>query len=247
VLDNEQVVDVDYVVLSTGFDVEDAGLDVVGTTSKTKDFKARSELRAYHGMAIPGMPNYFTMLGTFSATGHASIAFILEVQANYIVQCIQAIKDQRIKALEVKRTAMEKWHKAISDRAEKTVWSQAKSYIRSNGGDGKVWTHYPGFVAEIWWTNRTPEWSDYTGAEGLARRQKARRWLRRAVLTAALIVAAQYTVPPHILAAVGSATTDAAATVGVPASWVSGAAGAINGAVDIVDSVAGAVKSFLPW
>lgn len=175
----------------------------------------------------------------------ASICFILETQANYITQLIEGIKKENIKALDVSPAATTKWYDAVSKRAEKTVWSKAKSYMRNRGGDGKVWTHYPGFVGEIWWTNRTPEWSDYTGAEALARRQVARRWITRLVFLAALVVGLRYVLPVPWLANVYNVANSAAATTGVPATWVESVAGVLDNAASHIDTVVGGIKSFI--
>lgn len=146
-----------------------------------------------------------------------------------------------------KRSAAEKWYSATSARAKRTVWSQARSYMRANGGTGDVFTHYPGFVGEIWWTNREPEWADYEGADPAARRQVLRRTVQRVVLATALVATLRYGVPASWYDQAHTAALDAAQAVGAPTSIVSAAASALSSAAGLVDSARDYVAGLLKW
>lgn len=164
------------------------------------------------------------------------------MQANYITQLIEGIRSTG-KSLDVKVAATEKWYSETSRKAEKTVWALAESYMRSEGGKGKVWTHFPGFVGQIWWQNRYPEWADYNGAEGLAVRQQARRWTKRAIVLALLVIVASRALPTTWI----SSAHDAIVSAGVPQSWISNAAGVVNNVSTRLWDAGECVRSLIPW
>lgn len=190
-IEDGRTYDADVVIYASGFDIEANGLDVSGAETKMTDFKHASDIVAYHGIATAGVPNFFTLLGPFSAPGHSSVVFILESQSSYVKQLIGAMRDNGIKRLDIKPSAASKWFAATQARADKIVWTTAKSYMRANGGTGRVWTHYPGHIGSIWWENLWPTWSHWKGAEKLAFRQRAEKAVALAVVLAAVFVAVQ--------------------------------------------------------
>lgn len=56
-------------------------------------------------MMYPGFPNFFVMLGHNTAPGHTSVIVNIEAQVDYIVQCIAAMRQEKIGALEPKSKA----------------------------------------------------------------------------------------------------------------------------------------------
>jgi hypothetical protein len=207
--------DADVVVFASGFDIEANGLDIRGSESKVRDFAHASDIPQYHGMATPGIPNFFTLLGSFSAPGHSSVVFILESQAKYIMQLIKAMRDDHIPRLDIKRTAATKWIADTQRRADKTVWTKAKSYMRANGGNGRVWTHYPGHLSSLWWENLYPVWSHWSGAEKLSVRQRA----RKAVFILALLAAAGFALTSTATGVALLHTLFPGFTVAHPTAW----------------------------
>lgn len=127
-------------------------------------------------IALPGMPNFYTMMGNNFLVNHSSVTEVLEIQAAYITQMIQAMRDHRIPKLEVKRTAAVKYDTHIANQLERTTWPLVHNYWRK-GGTGRIFTHYPGSILQQWWDNAWPVWADYTGGEKLARRQKFRTFI----------------------------------------------------------------------
>lgn len=62
-------------------------------------------------MMYTGLPNFFAMLGHNTAPGHTSVIVNIEAQANYITQCIAAMRDEKIKTLEPKVEAAKAYNK----------------------------------------------------------------------------------------------------------------------------------------
>lgn len=185
VLDDGREIPADYVVLATGYDAESHGFHITGSTDATTNYKSRAHWKMYRGVALPGIPNAFTMLGNNSALNHMGITSVLEIQANYIGQMVQAMRDHDISEIEVKVDAAVKWDDWIAAELEKMTWSQVKNTYWQAGRTGRIFTHYPGSVRFMMWDMATPVWGDYKGAEVVARAQK----MKRAAWVVALIAA----------------------------------------------------------
>lgn len=130
------------------------------------------------------MPNYYTLVGNNFLVNHSSVTEVLEIQAAYITQILQAMRDHRIPKLEVKKAAAKAYDDHIVAQLDRTTWPLVHNYWRK-GGNGRIFTHYPGSIFQQWWDNAWPVWADYTGGEKLARRQKLRKLLFLLVLLTA--------------------------------------------------------------
>jgi hypothetical protein len=113
---------------------------------------------------------------------------VLEIQAAYITKMVEVMRDEGIPKLEVNRDAAEKYDKWIVSELDKTTWPIVHNYWRK-GGTGRIFTHYPGSIARMWWNSAWPVWADYKGAEKLAVRQRIRTILFTLVLIGASALA----------------------------------------------------------
>jgi len=166
--------DIDVVILATGFDVASAHLDLVGREggNVAEQFVIGQESRVYHGMTVPKFPNYYMMLGPNTAPGHASVIFQIEVQADYITQCVLAMQKNDIKILEVKEAAAEVYDNWLAPRLRSTVWTTASGFYHVNHDkNARITTNWPATVLSYFWQNACPIWADYVGAEELAKKQ----------------------------------------------------------------------------
>lgn len=197
--DTGEEIAADVVVLATGYNAEHIDMEVNAPRESTNNYKSRADLTWYHGVALPGLPNYFTTLGGNWVVNHSSVTEILEVQASYITQVVRAMRDSGITKLEVKPDAAKKYDDRIAARLQRTTWPQIKSSYWQKGGHGRIFTHYPGTVLNQWWDNAWPVWKDYIGAERLARRQAIRKSLALIVLLVGASAAA-YKFGPSLLA-----------------------------------------------
>ncbi|WOO77228.1 Baeyer-Villiger monooxygenase [Vanrija pseudolonga] len=186
-VDDGSHVDADVVVLSTGYDADHIDMEVSGSTDSTNNYNGKGDQVWYHGVALPGIPNYFTLCGNNFLVNHSSVTIVLEFQAAYVTKLIAAMRDNSIPVLEVKQDAAEKYDQIIAKKLEKTTWPLVNNYWRK-GGSGRIFTHYPGPVVAQWWDNAWVVWSDYKGGEKLARSQR----IRSIAYTVALLVGLAY-------------------------------------------------------
>ena len=138
---------VDAIIFGTGFKVQDpippkavfgkGGVDLADL------WKQGAE--AYMGMSVAGFPNFFMLMGPNTGLGHNSMVFMIESQAHYIVEAIKTMKERRIKALEVKPQAQQRFVDGVQADLQKTVWnSGCKSwYLDDKGRNTTLW---PGFT-----------------------------------------------------------------------------------------------------
>ncbi|GMK54033.1 hypothetical protein CspeluHIS016_0106190 [Cutaneotrichosporon spelunceum] len=164
----------DYIVLATGFDAEASAFDVVGATDATSNYTSRADWSVYRGIAMPGIPNYYTVFGNNMYLNHISVSSVLEIQAAYIARIIRAAHDCRVRMLSVKPEAAAAYGAWIEARLRLMVWYEVANFWRK-GGTGRIFTHYPGSVRRLWWENTWPRWEDWEGAGPMQRRQRARR------------------------------------------------------------------------
>ncbi|MBA4108201.1 MAG: 4-hydroxyacetophenone monooxygenase [Leptothrix sp. (in: Bacteria)] len=138
---------VDAIILGTGFKVQDpiphntvfgkGGIDLADVWKQGPE--------AYLGVAVSGFPNFFMLMGPNTGLGHNSMVFMIESQAHYIVNAIKAMKEHRIKALDVKPEAQAQFIDKVQNELQQTVWnSGCKSwYVDDKGRNSLLW---PGFT-----------------------------------------------------------------------------------------------------
>ena len=143
-------VEVDAVVMATGFRVgiaeppfEMLGL---GGRSLTQLWSAAGA-KAYKGVAISGMPNFFMMLGPNTGPGHTSVLIYTEAQAAYIAQAVQALLRDDLRHLNVLHDVMTDYHRKLQGRMRYTTWTSGCNswYLDAHGENH---TLFPGLATE---------------------------------------------------------------------------------------------------
>ena len=86
-----QEIDLDLVVLATGFKIEESicGFEIIGKDGidlrqQFDDFPV-----AYNGITVPNFPNFFILLGPNTVLAHNSVLFMIECQVDYILNCLR--------------------------------------------------------------------------------------------------------------------------------------------------------------
>ena len=90
-----QEIDLDLVVLATGFKIEESicGFEIIGKDGidlrqQFDDFPV-----AYNGITVPNFPNFFILLGPNTVLAHNSVLFMIECQVDYILNCLDVSSD----------------------------------------------------------------------------------------------------------------------------------------------------------
>ncbi|KAJ7164408.1 hypothetical protein C8R46DRAFT_1278694, partial [Mycena filopes] len=151
----------DVIIYSTGYITDDYPINIKGTEQTVSEYyRAEGGPTAYLGTAIPGFPNFFTLFGANTATGHTSVVFAEEVQVQYILQLIRPLLAGNISSVEVTAEATDAYNRKIQSRLLGFIWSKCLSWYRA-GNNGKVHGLFPGSMILFWWWLRHPNWRHY--------------------------------------------------------------------------------------
>ncbi|CAE6343559.1 unnamed protein product [Rhizoctonia solani] len=156
----------DVIAFATGFDImKSVALDVRGINGQRLQeyYDQEGGPTGYMGTAIPGFPNWFTILGPNTATGHASVIFAEELQMDYITQLLRPILAGDVKGFMPRADSTRAWNKWAQSKLGNHVWSGCISWYRSgsDGERGKNFAVWPGGNLHMWWSLRKPIWKDF--------------------------------------------------------------------------------------
>jgi cation diffusion facilitator CzcD-associated flavoprotein CzcO len=154
----------DVIVWCTGFRAGEylRDIEVVGREGAVLHDRWGDRPRAYHGMAVPGFPNFFMMYGPNTNQGGNSILLILEAQAQYVASAVTAMAAAGASSLDVTPEAMARYERELERDLQGTVWvdDRCASYFRNAAGD--IVTQLPHTSAWYGETTAAIDPDDYT-------------------------------------------------------------------------------------
>lgn len=161
VLDDRTRVDVDTIILATGFRTTEQGnapaFDVVGREGvELGQFWADHRRQAYAGVSVPGFPNCFLTAGPYS--GGFNWFAMLDANLAHIFACIDQARARDVTRVEVRRDVHERYMRDMWRRADGTVFkagacATANSYYLDRHGDASLpLPHTP------WWRVMHRRW-----------------------------------------------------------------------------------------
>jgi len=140
--------EVDVIIYGTGFRVMDIPLAhrLTGTEGRTlADSWQDHGSEAHRGTTVAGFPNLFLLLGPNTALGHSSVVLMIEAQIGYVADAIRALDSYGVQALDVRRSAQDRYNAELQEQLDDTVWNQGgcRSWYRdANGRNFTLWpTH----------------------------------------------------------------------------------------------------------
>jgi cation diffusion facilitator CzcD-associated flavoprotein CzcO len=163
------VVDVDTIVLATGFETSSylSGLDVIGIGGESLHNRWGLDPRAYLGVAVSGFPNFFMLYGPNTNQGANSIIYILEAGARMVASATARLA-RRGGYLDVRPDVENRFNDQISADLEQTIWTRCDSYYRSpTGRIVTQWPHSELDYARATWRLRPRDWR-HTSAQPIS-------------------------------------------------------------------------------
>jgi len=160
--------DVDVLVLATGFKVFDTGDNLptftitgVGGRSLAR-FWDEHRLQAYEGVSMPGFPNLFGIFGPYGYVGGSYFALI-ESQAHHIVRCLTRARRECATRIEITDAANARFFSEMMRRRRRQVFWQggcrsANSAYFDKHGDVLF---RPTSTMELCWRSRRFDLDDY--------------------------------------------------------------------------------------
>jgi cation diffusion facilitator CzcD-associated flavoprotein CzcO len=131
---------VDVVIYATGFETRSFAGDtqVTGLGGLSLDTAWADGPEAYLGISTPGFPNLFMLYGPNTNLGHNSIIYMIEAQADYVIQALAAPGPVAVKP-EVSR----RYNDALQADLANTPWAGSCTswYKTANGRILNNWPH----------------------------------------------------------------------------------------------------------
>lgn len=153
--------ELDVLVLSTGFKADRflRPMEMTGENGVTLENVWQDGPTAYRSVAVPGMPNFFMLVGPHSPVGNLSLIAVSEYQAGYIMQCIDEIRTKHV-SLAPKKAVTERLDAGMKEAVKNTVWvSGCKSWYLGADGLPALYPWAPSqFYREM---SLAPDFSDF--------------------------------------------------------------------------------------
>lgn len=165
---------IDAVIMGTGFHVSDSFsyYDIIGKNGIALKEAFATAPETYMGATAHHFPNLFFMLGPNTGLGHNSMIYMIESQANYIVDAVKKMQEKGLKSIEVKKEIQDNFNEEIQQKLKGSIWlSGCNSWYISE--DGKNHTLWPGFTFEFWNRTKTINLKDYEVEPINAKKQEA--------------------------------------------------------------------------
>jgi len=134
----------DLLILATGFHTHNymRPINLRGRDGLDIDDAWTKGPRAYRMTAVPGFPNYFTVLGPNSPTGSIPLHYPAELTARYITQWLQRFRDGELNTVEVTDEATMKFNDHVATALGPTVWNTGcNSWYLTDEGNVDLWPY----------------------------------------------------------------------------------------------------------
>jgi len=169
VLKNGERVDLDILIVATGFEVTDLPIAKViyGEKGLCLADRWRDGGQALDSIAVTGFPNLFMMLGPNSGLGTGSMVYMIETQIQYIQQAVDFMF-ARAAVLNPDPVAQQRYVDDMQQRSAGTVYTAggcSSWYLHK--GSGKLTTLWPDFMTQFRLENGTFIPEKYQVAEGV--------------------------------------------------------------------------------
>jgi cation diffusion facilitator CzcD-associated flavoprotein CzcO len=143
---------VDVLIYATGFESTAflAPMAIRGRGGRLLQDEWAGGAKAYLGISVAAFPNLFLMYGPNTNLGHNSIIFMIECQANYILDCLRRLNESGASSIDLRRDVMDEFDAIQQKELEQRVWaSTAKSWYKNEAG--RITNNWSGSTIRYWW------------------------------------------------------------------------------------------------
>ncbi len=157
--------EVDVIIYGTGFKATEFlnPLQITGLNGVSLQERWKQGAEAYLGITVSGFPNLFMLYGPNTNLGHSSIILMLEAQMGYIRQCVSRLLADKLRYLNVKQGAEQRFNADLQKQLKQSVWQGGCTswYVNEAGRNVANW---PGFTVTYRLRTQRPDWNDYQQA-----------------------------------------------------------------------------------
>jgi 4-hydroxyacetophenone monooxygenase len=155
----------DILVLATGFSAVEflASFEAVGRQGRVlRDFWQGDNARAYLGAAVPGFPNFFTLLGPNVGLGHGgSIVKAVELQVDYLLSVMEQMFTRKAVSVEVREDVSDQYNARVDEAHERMVWTHRGTDNWYRNSRGRVVAITPWRNDDFWRMTRQANPDDF--------------------------------------------------------------------------------------
>lgn len=154
---------VDVVIMATGFHARRYvwPIEAIGRRS-LGEIWGDDDARAYLGMTIPEMPNFFVMGGPNTSLAHGGSAiFHAECQANYIVDLLDRMRDEQVRVADLRPEVLDDYIAEVDARHAQLIWTHPGMTNWYRNRAGRVVATTPWRMVDYWRMTRQADLSEY--------------------------------------------------------------------------------------
>lgn len=158
-------IDFDYVVLSTGFKIQEflSPITVRGRSGATlnEHWRDTQGAQAYKATFVTGFPNFGIVFGPNAFPAHNSVIYTNEVQVEFIIKTIfRPILKGSFAIIDVKEAAENRDANDVQQELKSMVWSGGCTNWNLDAS-GRNTTNYHGATWKFWYSLFWPIWKDF--------------------------------------------------------------------------------------
>jgi len=136
----------DTIILGTGFEATEPPVArrVRAADGRTMREHWDGSMKSYLGTTVAEFPNLFLIIGPNTGLGHSSMIFMIESQANYVVDALKTMAARNIASVSVRPEAMAGFDEEMQHKLSRTVWSTgcASWYLDASGRNTTLWPDF---------------------------------------------------------------------------------------------------------
>ena len=160
-----QHVEADVVVLCTGFEAHAflGPWTVTGRSGRTvREQWGPDDARAYLGITVPDLPNFFMLIGPNTALGHGgSMITIAELQAEYVVRLVERMLHEGISSVEPRADVAADYVARVDAAHAAMIWTHPGMTNWYRNPAGRVVSTLPWRIVDYREMIREPDLADF--------------------------------------------------------------------------------------
>jgi cation diffusion facilitator CzcD-associated flavoprotein CzcO len=158
-----QLHELDMIVLATGFHPNTWGVESIngpnGVSLDSVWNKGEEKSRNYNSIGVPGLPNFFVLIGPNSPITNLSLIDIADIGVDYVMQCLEKIEAGEIKTMAPKSSAATAFGESLMTSFDDTIWvTGCSSWYFDGSSVPQTWPWAPSHFRE---RLKEPQWDHY--------------------------------------------------------------------------------------
>jgi 4-hydroxyacetophenone monooxygenase len=156
---------VDVIVLATGFQAARVlhPMEVRGRSGASlRELWGEDDARAYLGITVPDLPNFFLLLGPNTFPGHGGSGVLTsELAMRYVMETLATMVRDGVRTVECRREVHDAYNDRLDEALAGTIWAHPGMTTYYRNSRGRIVVPMPWSNVEYWHMIRRPDLADY--------------------------------------------------------------------------------------